>query len=230
MSLKSGHRIVPLLFEEAEKQYQHFRGFRTGTIRLDPDGWFFKTPFIIFADKYYDFKFKPSDVVIMTYPKSGTTWTQEIVIYMARDPRDVVLSYYHYSRLLNVMDFVGSMTDFVEHFVNDTLAFGPFWTHLKEAWNKRSHPNIHYCFYEDMKANPKEEIIRIKKFLDLDITENQINDIVHYTSFQEMSKREDKNVMGSDINGINSKILNKDGGFFRKGIFSSFSPISFALN
>ncbi|KAB7503634.1 hypothetical protein Anas_10579, partial [Armadillidium nasatum] len=86
MSLKSGHRIVPVVFEEAEKQYQHFRAFRSGTIRLDPDGWFFTTPFIAFADKYYDFKFKPSDVLIMTYPKSGSSWTQEIVWTMLHNP------------------------------------------------------------------------------------------------------------------------------------------------
>ncbi|RXG58069.1 hypothetical protein Avbf_03416 [Armadillidium vulgare] len=138
------------------------------------------------------------------------------VIYMTRDPKDVAVSYCHHSRLLKVINFVGSMSDFVEHFVNDTLVYGPFWTHLKEAWNKRSHPNIHYCFYEDMKANPKEEILRIHKFLDLDLTESQINKIVHYTSFQEMSKREDENIMGSDNEIMNTKVLIKDGGFFRK--------------
>ncbi|KAB7497852.1 Sulfotransferase 1 family member D1 [Armadillidium nasatum] len=141
---------------------------------------------------------------------------------MARDPRDVVVSYCHFSRLLNVIDFVGSTSDFVDHFLNDTLIHSPYWTHLKDAWNKRSHPNIHYCFYEDMKANPKEEIIRIKNFLNLDLTESQINDIVHYTSFQEMSKRENKMIIGSDTVAINSKIANKDGGFFRKGVTGDY--------
>ncbi|RXG57995.1 Sulfotransferase 1C4 [Armadillidium vulgare] len=97
------------------------------------------------------------------------------IIYVARDPKDVAVSFCHHSRLFNLINFVGSMSDFVDHFVKDTLVYSPFWTHLKEAWNKRSHPNIHYCFYEDMKANPKEEILRIHKFLDLDLTESQIN-------------------------------------------------------
>ncbi|KAB7503635.1 Sulfotransferase 1 family member D1 [Armadillidium nasatum] len=141
---------------------------------------------------------------------------------MARDPRDVVVSYCHFARLVNFLDFVGSTSDFVEHFVNDTLVHGPFWTHLKEAWNKRSHPNIHFCFFEDMKANPKEEILRIQRFLNVDLTESQINGIVHYTSFQEMSKRKYKKAIGSNIVEENPKILNKDGGFFRKGVTGDY--------
>ncbi|RXG73594.1 Sulfotransferase 1C4 [Armadillidium vulgare] len=86
MSFKSGHRIIPLVFEEAEKVKEHFRGYRNGTIRLDPDGWFLTTHFITFADKFFDFKFKRSDVVIMTYPKCGSTWVQEIVWNMLFNP------------------------------------------------------------------------------------------------------------------------------------------------
>ncbi|RXG50720.1 Sulfotransferase 1C4, partial [Armadillidium vulgare] len=111
------------------------------------------------------------------------------VIYVARDPRDVVVSYCHFARLMKMLDFVGSTSDFVEHFVNDTY----------------------------MKANPKEEMLRIQRFLNVDLTESQINGIVHYTSFQEMSKREYKKAKGSGIVEINPKISNKDGGFFRKG-------------
>ncbi|RXG73691.1 hypothetical protein Avbf_01807 [Armadillidium vulgare] len=143
MALKSGHRVVPLAFEEAQKQYEQFKSYKTGTIRLDPDGWFFTTSFIIFRGQ---------------------------VIYVARDPKDVAVSYCHHSRLLVGHDFLGTTSQFVDHFVNDTL---------------------------------------------------YISQIVHYTSFKEMRKREGDNIMGPDSAiMINSEFQSKEGGFFRKEHFS----------
>ncbi|KAB7499810.1 hypothetical protein Anas_14225 [Armadillidium nasatum] len=56
MALKSGHTINPVIYEESVKQYEQFGGNRVGTIRLEPDGWFFTSPFITYANKIYDFK------------------------------------------------------------------------------------------------------------------------------------------------------------------------------
>ncbi|MCL4138082.1 UNVERIFIED_CONTAM: hypothetical protein GTU68_064936, partial [Idotea baltica] len=72
--------------KEQDEQIRDFTAYSVGTIRLQPDGWFFTSPFINFADKLYDFKFKPSDTVVMTYPKCGTTWTQEIIWTMKNNP------------------------------------------------------------------------------------------------------------------------------------------------
>ncbi|RXG58067.1 Estrogen sulfotransferase, isoform 2 [Armadillidium vulgare] len=140
------------------------------------------------------------------------------VVYVVRNPKDVAVSYCHHSRLLKGYDFCGTTSDFVDHFLNDTLVYSPFWTHVKEAWKRRNQSNIHFMFYEDLKADPKAEVTRLKNFLNVDLSNDQIEKIVHYTSFDQMKEREGKDLMGEDTNEYaNSEIEDKDGGFFRKG-------------
>ncbi|MCL4138083.1 UNVERIFIED_CONTAM: hypothetical protein GTU68_064937 [Idotea baltica] len=74
-----------------------------------------------------------------------------------------------------------------------------------------------------MKADPKGEIMKLQKFLGTNLTDKQIDDVVEYTSFSAMKKRD--NVMednGSSENPDYSYVLteveDKEGGFFRKGI------------
>ncbi|RXG52731.1 Sulfotransferase 1C4 [Armadillidium vulgare] len=319
MSLKSGHTINPVIYEEAVKQYEQFGGNRVGTIRLEPDGWFFTSPFISHANKIYDFKFKSTDIVIMAFPKCGITWTKEIVwtmvynpnldnpkrflpgimrcpfmecdflmkglpksiigegslmhdafvqanpdrnpddgifiqlaelaedpriikthlpfsllspslaenskiIYVVRDPKDVAVSYCHHTRRLKCHNFFGTTSDFVDHFVNDTLNYSPFWKHVKEAWKLRNKPNVHFIFYEDLQADPRSEILRLQKFLDLNLTDSQINNIIHYTSFDVMKEREKKEFVRSEelAEFSNLEVVQKDGGFFRKGISGDY--------
>ncbi|KAB7503909.1 Sulfotransferase 1C4 [Armadillidium nasatum] len=280
MSLKSGHTINPVIYEEAVKQYEQFGGNRVGTIRLEPDGWFFTSPFITHANKVYDFKFKPTDIVIMAFPKCGTTWAQEIVwtmvynpnldnpkrflpgmmrcpfmeceflmkglpksligegslmhdtfvqahpdrnpddgifiqlaeltenpriikthlpfsllppslaenskiIYVVRDPKDIAVSYCHHSRRLKSLNFFGTTSDFVDHFVNDTLVYSPFWKHVKEAWKLRNKPNVHFIFYEDLKADPRSEILRLQNITMSLKSGHTINPVIYEESVKQ---------------------------------------------
>nr|XP_027236584.1 sulfotransferase 1C4-like [Penaeus vannamei] len=86
MKLASGHEAAILEGEEREEMNKHWEGYGKGLVRLTPGRWLLPAPFLNFADKYYSFKFKPSDVVVMTYSKSGTTWMQEIVWTMRNNP------------------------------------------------------------------------------------------------------------------------------------------------
>ncbi|XP_047472298.1 sulfotransferase 1E1-like [Penaeus chinensis] len=86
MKLASGHEAAILEGEERERMNNDWQGFFKGLVRLTPGRWLLPAPYLNFGDKYYSFQFKPSDVVVMTYSKSGTTWMQEIVWTMRNNP------------------------------------------------------------------------------------------------------------------------------------------------
>ncbi|XP_069185385.1 sulfotransferase 1C4 isoform X2 [Procambarus clarkii] len=137
------------------------------------------------------------------------------VVYVARSPKDVVVSYHHHSRLVLVQGYTGSLDQFVQYFLDDNLVYGPYWLHMKEAWEKRDHPNMHFVFFEDVKTNTMLKLRKLNKFLDTNLTEEQLQKVAHYTSFSEMKSREE--IKLEFESSLNKLVLSSDGGFFRKG-------------
>ncbi|XP_068210726.1 sulfotransferase 1C4-like isoform X2 [Palaemon carinicauda] len=140
------------------------------------------------------------------------------VIYMARNPKDVIISYHHHCRINAMHDFVSSFEDFVQYFVDDDLLYGPYWLHLKEAMERKDHPNLHIVFFEDMKTNPVGELSRLNIFLGTNLTEPQLENIAKYTSFSEMKVRMEASGFNEDVLPTFKKdVIRDEGGFFRKG-------------
>lgn len=50
------------------------------------------------------------------------------IVYVVRNPKDVVVSYYHLCRLVRLYSFVNDFASFFEHFIND---LGKFFMKLK---------------------------------------------------------------------------------------------------
>ncbi|GLH05741.1 Sulfotransferase [Gryllus bimaculatus] len=85
-------------------------------------------------------------------PEEGrTTWTQEMIVYVSRDPKDAALSFYHHYKLMN--GYKGSVEDYLEAFMNDALVYSPFWGHILDFWKLRHEPNVLFNTYEEMKQN-----------------------------------------------------------------------------
>ncbi|XP_063222115.1 sulfotransferase 1C4-like [Bacillus rossius redtenbacheri] len=62
-----------------------FTGERTGFLKVGPQEWLLASKYRRLAAEVYNFKVRPDDVWVVTFPRSGTTMTQELVWLVAND-------------------------------------------------------------------------------------------------------------------------------------------------
>jgi Sulfotransferase domain len=126
------------------------------------------------------------------------------VILLVRDPRDVIVSYYHHkSRRERDRDFwwfqgkrkethsrfAGTLAEFLD------VEIGGFDTLLRyyNVWEQARHTPREFLLlrYEDMQADPAGQLRRVLDFLGLAaITDAEVKEAVEYASFRNMRKIE----------------------------------------
>ena len=190
------------------------------------------------------FLIQPDDVFLVSFPKSGNTWTRFLmanliypgqsatfanihrlipdpsgtskrdferipkpriikshesfdprykrVIYIVRDPRDVVVSQYHYHRKLRKIADDSPIETFVTRFLaGETCPHGS-WGQNVASWLVTSEgaPNFVLLRYEDMIANTARELAKIVAFLGISASREQIGLAVERSSASQMRKLE----------------------------------------
>jgi len=136
------------------------------------------------------------------------------VVYVARNPKDVIVSYYFHHKLINsVHGFEGDIEKFAEYFMNDEVMYSPFFPHILDAWSKRNHPNLHFMWYEDMKRDLRGEIQKLANFLEKSLTEDQLDQLTEHLKFDNFEKNPSVNNEAPKKMGL----FSADGKFLRKG-------------
>uniref|UniRef100_A0A4W4HGI2 Sulfotransferase n=1 Tax=Electrophorus electricus TaxID=8005 RepID=A0A4W4HGI2_ELEEL len=108
------------------------------------------------------------------------------VIYVARNAKDNVVSYYHFERMNRYQPEPGPWEEYIHKFMKGNLGWGSWYDHVKGYWKQREKQNILYLFFEDMKEDPRREVVRIMHYLDLSLADDVIDKIVQLTSFKVM--------------------------------------------
>lgn len=246
-------------------------------------------PFVLQSrvDKLKQMDLYLDDVWVVSYPKSGTTWTQQIVrlirnngermntkisddvpyleataavgsmnvddycselnledlprprafkshfpynclpcgpphttpckyIYVARNPKDVVVSLYCF-----LQGFAGLEWDkFWKSHIEGNSPYGDHIAHLLSWWAHKDEENVLFLKYEDMKKDPSRAVSQIASFLGADLSADTISKIVDLTSFKKMKADNTAN-----FSWDKASIKDGEPTFLRKGIVGDWKNI-----
>lgn len=106
---------------------------------------------------------------------------------MARNPKDVAVSFYHHYR--NIVGYRGDKKDFFEAFLNDQIIYAPFNDHILDYYNMRNEDNVLFLTYENMKRDTKAVIKQTMTFLNKHFDDDQVNKLAKHLSFDEMKSK-----------------------------------------
>ncbi|KAM9352862.1 amine sulfotransferase-like [Symphorus nematophorus] len=244
------------------------RGFKLISGTHDPDD----------VDQIYNLEIRDSDVFVVTYPKSGTIWMQQIlllceakgdltaiskldkssngdlvpwievngsrqefitapsprlrvthlaydlmppalsqkkgkVIYVARNPKDVLVSYFHFHKLANMLETPKDFDDFFEKFLRGDV-FGCRWfDHIKTWYSHKDDMNMLFITYEEMIQDLLSAVRKISVFLGKELTDEQLANVVTHSTFNNMKK-----IPQANYELVPGDLLNHhQGAFMRKG-------------
>lgn len=105
---------------------------------------------------------------------------------MARNPKDVALSFFHYRRK---HDFsVGTIDESLERFLNDHVPYSPFYDHILGFWQLRHFDNVLFMTYEKMSADQFGGVKRISEFLECSYSDEQLQQLTKHVSFENLKK------------------------------------------
>ncbi|KAL8185952.1 UNVERIFIED_CONTAM: hypothetical protein K2H54_060212 [Gekko kuhli] len=128
------------------------------------------------------------------------------ILLLIRNPKDVATSFYHFSNGLAPLPSYTSWDDYFKAFMTGQMPWGSYFDYVFE-WNKHAaDENIMTITYEELKENRALGVKRISEFFELNLTEQEIQEVVDKSSFQAMKENSQK------THGEFGKVLFRKGG------------------
>ncbi|XP_069624075.1 amine sulfotransferase-like [Ranitomeya imitator] len=219
---------------------------------------------------------RDGDVFLVTYPKSGTIWTQQIlslifneghrnrteqietmdrvpwieynvnnidynsrpsprlfsthlpyylmpkdlrfrmgkIIYVSRNPKDVLVSFYHFFKMYPNLKCTIKWETFIDLFILGKVIGGSWFDHVRGWYQHKEDFDILFLTYEEMIKDLRFAVLKICKFVGINLDDEAVDIVVAKATFKNM-----KHDPLANYTFLSNELLDKTkGSFLRKGI------------
>ncbi|XP_072853652.2 amine sulfotransferase [Pogona vitticeps] len=135
------------------------------------------------------------------------------VIYVLRNPKDALVSCYHFSKFSHGMEEL-EFEVLMERFLAGKVGAGLWLDHVEGWFAHRDDFNILFLTYEEMKKDLRSSVLKICSFLGKKLTEEEVDEVVDKATFDKMrnDRRANYEHLESDL------VDHTKGHFLRKGV------------
>uniref|UniRef100_A0A499FV01 Sulfotransferase domain-containing protein n=1 Tax=Anopheles farauti TaxID=69004 RepID=A0A499FV01_9DIPT len=149
-------------------------------------------------------------------------WTvKPRIIYVARNPKDVAVSYFHHHRAF--VNYGGSKEAFYDDLLENRITYCPIVEHALHFWQLKDEPNVLFLTYESMKRDLQGVLETVCHFLNKSYSDIELAELAMHLSFEQMRKNPATNKQETVRNAL--KQSNREGEnfeFMRKGIVDDY--------
>lgn len=163
---------------------------------------------MIWAESSWPFPVPIERVTAMDSPrifKSHMPWSMAVggdplsqtakYIYIARNPKDVCVSYYHFETgKAWAGDFKCSWDRWFELFLDGQIQRGNWFDHVLGWWNQRHADNVFFLTYESLLLDFDQQVSELAGYLGIEVGHDLLTNVARLSSFDHMKSSEFSNM------------------------------------
>ncbi|XP_053545899.1 sulfotransferase 2B1 [Bombina bombina] len=108
------------------------------------------------------------------------------IIYTMRNPRDVLVSLFHFSKILSLFKDPENFQDVLEDFLKGNTMYSSWFDHVKGWMQMKDDSRFLYITYEELQQDLRGSVVKISKFLGKELDDEVIDSVVEQSSFKKM--------------------------------------------